>query len=741
MAYGLKYQTQFDSISDDNNPSRTYTLQFLFKDYTGGPTTITGGGTTVIHKCDLDDPLAPIKGQSLDIRLLNEGNIPIDSFFSEDDDGVQVILLDNNSNKLFVGFLVQDDFYEGMIDYGHEIRLSANDGLGLLKGVILNEASVKRGFLAAYTTDVALDVIHVNAPDTAFYPVAGNVLEVAGVTYTIVTAVSGQHIVAARVYNWTITVTPATSGLAYNVETIYLTGEINLLNRNPLLSIIAVCLGSTNLPLVLNIFHNYYEYRQGTDRSTFQQTIIDSQLFISGETYENCYDVLTKVLSAFRCSLFQANGCWNIVNWYEAKLYPNNAINAFVYDETFLFLGSTQFTNNFAVGPDPQLTQPIHELVQGGTRGWKFSRKTFNYVYPKYLLKNYDLMTLGALRSEYTSGGVLYREYVATDWLGADTPLYVDRFIRLTIDPGSGKEIAARMLCIRGDSGSAFPNSKSVMSQGPIEVNQGDRVKITFSFRGINHFSGTWTMVYFMILTDGTNTLYIDELPAGNGDWNTSGFIYNGSGTDTFDWHDVEIVSSQIPYNGLFTICFNELYQNGDETQYKDIRFEYIPLINDSIKVDGQIHKQNQVPNKKLNNDVEITIDDSPRNAIAGTLFMNTMTGLLQDRTKFWRHPQDGINGWALGELSTLQELTIRQKTRSKLEGGFSGLWQNNTPVSLLTMIQTSFNPTKNYTFGLLKIDYKNNSFDGTIWEIFDSSDPDFDPDYTFNYILNPATT
>jgi hypothetical protein len=129
-------------------------------------------------------------------------------------------------------------------------------------------------------------------------------------------------------------------------------------------------------------------------------------------------------------------------------------------------------------------------------------------------------------------------------------------------------------------------------------------------------------------------------------------------------------------------------------------------------------------------------MDDSPRNSIAGTLFLDTKTGLVQDRTTAWRYPADA-NGWVLGELTTLDELTWRQKTRAKFEGGFNGLWQNSVPASLLTLARMSFTPTKNYTFGLLTVDYKNNRFDGTLWELYDDNDPAFDPDYTFNYIYS----
>lgn len=102
--WGLKYQTQFTSQSDDNNAEIDYTLQFLFKDYSGVVNSIIGGSTTVLQKCTVDDPFAPIKGQSLEIKLVNTGNLPITSFYSEDDDGVKVILTKTGGQTLFTGF-------------------------------------------------------------------------------------------------------------------------------------------------------------------------------------------------------------------------------------------------------------------------------------------------------------------------------------------------------------------------------------------------------------------------------------------------------------------------------------------------------------------------------------------------------------------------------------------------------------------------------------------------------------
>ena len=743
MAYGLKYQTQFDSVSDDNNPVRRYTLQFLFKDYTGGATSMDGSSVSVVQKCTIDDPFAPIKGQSLDIRLINDGNVPITAFQTEDDDGVQVKLLDENDNIKFIGFLVQDDFYELMVDYSHEITLSANDGLGLLKGVILSEAEVRRGFAATYRTNGVNTVVYFRVTNGAFYPQAGNTIEIGGTSYIIDTAVNEDTTIAPALlpYNWTVTLTTATPGISATVGTVYLTGEINLLNRNSLLSIIAICLAQTNLSLLTNIFMNLYEYRQDDTVCSFDQTMIDTQLFISGETYEDCYSVLTKIMAAFNCSLFQANGQWQIVHWYEAVpkeswSYANNAIPAFVYDETWTAAGTTVFNNNFFIGPDPQLTQPLFGLTQGCFRGYKFVRKVFDYKTPKYLLKNYDLLDIGALIRTYASGTDTISEYVAVNWTDTFGSPAVDRFIRVVYDNILLRE-SERYLVMRGDT---FDSIRALPSKN-IDCHIDDRIKFSCSFRtNISNVPGSLSFAIY--LTDGTNNYYLNDNGNYAPNWlGTFGFTYTyEAGGNSNQWQSMDTgVSEPMPVSGLMDIFLPQFtpapQSSVKESHFKDMRFEYIPYVNDSTKVIGQIHKQEQDVNKKLNSDTEITIDDSPRNAIAGTLFNPTFTGLLQDRTLYWRYPLDA-NGWRLGELTTLEELTWRQKTRSKFDGNFTGNYQNEV-ISLLSVGITDFDTSKNYIFGLLNIDYKNNAFSGSLWELYDNEDAYFDPDYTLTYIYD----
>ena len=734
--WNLKYQTQYTTQSDANNAEKTHTLQFLFKDYIGGQSTVTGADVTVIQKCTVDDPVAAIKGQSLEIKLINAGNIPLTAFYSEDDDGVQVKLLDENNDILFIGFLVQDDSYELLVDFQHTISLSANDSLGLLKGVILSDTQVKTAFdETIICTNGPLNEILISTAYTSFNPVIGNTVTVQGVDY-VITAISTVPItIGGRIFNFTLTVTPSVAApiVVSEHEIIYLLQNINLYQRNSLLTLIAACLYSTNLRLITNVYCGILETHNDPTKSAFEQVLLDSQVFISGETFDNCYTTLEKILTAFRCTLFQAYGQWQIIHWTELSMFPNGAIPGYQYDEDFTLQGTITLNNNFNVGPEPQLTRPVYGITEGILRPYKFDRKQFDYKQPKYLLLNYDFLQLGDLITEYTTGGKVYKEYVATSWLlgyGTNTQ---QRFIRVVYDLVLGNEIE-RYLVLRGTT---FDSSRSVLGT-PFEGQLGDKLTFSFSFRTWNGSPFT-TVVFALMAYDGTNTKYVQDTPVDNGAWLTTlGFSFVTPGTND-TWNGVSIKSSGIPYDGYIYPYLANANQtplgSDDETHYRDIRMEYQPFINESTKIIGQIHKDEQTPNIKNNSDVIINIDDSPKNQIAGTLFLTTKTGLLQNRTVRWGY-NNGTENWRLGELNTMEELLWRSRSRSKLEGGFIGNIQSKY-ISILAPVITTFKPTKVYTFGLLSIDYKRNQCSGTLWEITDSGDPVLDDTYTFTYIYD----
>jgi hypothetical protein len=129
---GLIYKGSFDSTTKER-----YTLDIYKKGYSGVTLPITLAGVPVVHKWITDEPRIGVKGSQLLITLQNDGSLPLTSFYSEDDQGFQVLFY-WGTTLLFNGYLVQDDFIEMLVDYRHEITLIATDNLGLLKGVLFD---------------------------------------------------------------------------------------------------------------------------------------------------------------------------------------------------------------------------------------------------------------------------------------------------------------------------------------------------------------------------------------------------------------------------------------------------------------------------------------------------------------------------------------------------------------------------------------------------------------------------
>jgi hypothetical protein len=329
-----------------------------------------------------------------------------------------------------------------------------------------------------------------------------------------------------------------------------------------------------------------------------------------------------------------------------------------------------------------------------------------------------------------------YDEYSAQWWDASTLPMSVtgDSFIRVVSD-NDGNEIE-RVLVVNGD-----------IKSYPIEVNSGDSFKFSFRVKTQDSQAGSINLVAIVELNDGITRKFFHNpaLTSGSTMWqNGVGFVYQIPSSDNSNqWHSIEIDSHYFPfpYDGLL-YCYlrvADLSGTKRETYYSDIRFEYTVRLNESTKIIGQTHQQTQAGVIKNNEDVEIFIDSSPRNSIAGTLFLDEKIGLLQKRTERWRHPYKPTQSVRLGDLITYEQLFWRRKPRTILEGTLYDLISTGNSISLLSVFKYSLFPDLNFVFGKMEIDYKNNKVNGTLWEIWNDNETDTDlpGHYIFNYLYS----
>lgn len=740
VGYGLYLTSTFQNVSGGTSPFGSYYIVEIEKKNYSGP--VKSATTTYTKlRCDTDDPIAPIKGQSFEFNLLNEGTLPLESFLSVEDDEYRVRFVYSKvsglnvrtRNELFVGFLVQDDCSEEMIDVRHEIKLSANDNLGIIKDVAFDKAPGSYSVVFTASAEVSSVAPHQIGVEMPFGGnlLVGDKLAVTG------TAIDGEYTVENILLTPSIAVLTVTEVVATMTV---VTGTLGIkrftYGKKSLLNIIRTCLSATGLPLVLNVFSNIKETTQNSLKSFLEQTLVEAETFMkNGIDFEDCYSVLTKILTPEKLCLHQSKGAWVLVRWYELKYYAN-AIPGFVYDKDSVLTGTSTLNDGFTAGLN-QTTFPETGLIKRIFRPYKYFKETFNYKQPAQLLKNFDLQQVGILLRQYTSGtaGVdLHKisEYAMPWWEYSNT-----------FPTSSGSLGAAEYFIrvVKDEFNNELERDAVVKRNGirsyKIEANKGDRIKFSFQFKMSQTYAGPSNVVFYVQLTDGTLTKYIkgaSDVTKNTWD-NTVGYVYKiASGDNANQWHSVQIDSDVIPFDGLLRVYLREIIAVPNETSYKDIRFEYISYINQSVKIIGHTHTYTLPPNIKQNLEEEIYIDNSPKNSIAGTLFLDTLTGVLQTKANRWKrgHLTENKN---LGEIITTETEQWRQTFRKILEGTLYGIITGNTHVSLSSVFTYTAFPGKYFVFGKMEIDHHNNNVRGTLWEMYDSADLDVSGKYDFKYL------
>lgn len=86
--YGLNYISEFDNIVEDR-----YRVEIYRKEYTGPVQSMVMSTPPATLSCTTDDPKAPIKGQALELRIVNTGSLPITNFYSDDDTAFRAHLI------------------------------------------------------------------------------------------------------------------------------------------------------------------------------------------------------------------------------------------------------------------------------------------------------------------------------------------------------------------------------------------------------------------------------------------------------------------------------------------------------------------------------------------------------------------------------------------------------------------------------------------------------------------------
>jgi hypothetical protein len=678
-----------------------------------------------------DDPLAPIKGSTLTINLTTSGGLSLLDFYSDNDNEFKVKFIeDTTSTTLFEGFILQDDCSEVQVDFIHEITLKASDNLGTIKDITLNKAAELFG-----DTTIATSIPCVFNPAGPYividygpeWPVQpGQTFTIDGTSFTMVTNLGQIDLVYT---GWCIQIVENISTLVIGTFDISYKVPISLDGYIPLLTFIKLCLRSTYLNLPLSVI-NHITPADGVifldtgETRIFEDVLILSNTFLKGNEYMSCYDVLEIIMKRFNMSCFQAHNSWWIVRYPDLFLdYQSGetVVDYYKYDvNTFNFDGKYSINRSYIIASGAYVETGLLKSI---IRPYRRTLETFNYVQPEDLLVNSQFTDLGYLINNYVDGSNIIYNYYLNNWThggDGDTPIRV-------VYNSDNKEIERYVSC---------PFNSFADSQ-PIELNIDDTFEYSFSIRTNIGPSGAflYVLLNMITLTDGTTTYYLKN----DGSWTTTEDLNNltialGSGQDMKEWTNATFKANKAPINGALTIkirpCTYFIVDPDMETYWKDLRLTVSHIVAGQGQINGHTHTSSQ--SKKLNNinDYEIFIDNSERSTISGTLFENRTTGLLQDKITNWKFGfgyNTGIPSQLysrLGQLITDTYMFQRYIPRSKFNGNLLFVRNQNGVLSNLAIFSNEFGGDlyrNKMLLGSLAIDYKNDSAQFTMWEVFNS--------------------
>ena len=732
MSYGLRYTSSFDSIA-----GLTHTTEIYKKDFSGSSDSFVLAGTPVVQEWQADDPKQPIAGCQLIVRIINSGSLPASDFFSNEDDTFLVKQYEG-SNLVFTGYLIQDECSEVLLDPAHEIVLKFTDNLALLKDITLDAAAKLWGTDQSYTRLTTAT----NLGGTGILAIAGGAFEIPiGTVFTLSgTTADGTYTVENTTFSGGVFSIFVAGELLDEYTSVSATIEfilpIDLTGMKSLAELSRLCLKSTYLNLDTKVSTSLIPEGATTDR-LIEEVYLRTEDFLSSNKWDSCYAVLESYLKRFHACLFQADGIWHIVRWDELRT-TDNTIVSYIYDSEFVYDTSGALSTVMTYGNGSDIETGAIQFVE---RGYKFAKETFDYQRPEIILRNSDLQKEGTLRTTYTSGPNTVYEYDWVDWSDGPFAPFPEKYIRVIKDSG-GFDVE-RYGVVDGSTGDSYMSAKSVS----IEVNTGSRLQFSVDVRTENSQAGPgFIRACKFELYDGTNTYVLKS----TGNWVSgsaapnAGTIQIFTGDNSDSWHTFDFKSNEFPVDGLLTVYLGQADLTGspDETYYKNISLDILYSIDGNAKIKAHTHTRTQSNNIKNQSEENILIDDTRINTLKGTIFLSSTTGVLRDRTSVWKRYPTDPDPLALGKLTTFENLFWRKQQRYKVEANLLGLKQSGNLLSKSRIIRLGLTPysDKTFVFGRLAIDYKRDSANATLFEIWDDaevSDTDLTSVYEFKYILD----
>jgi hypothetical protein len=500
--------------------------------------------------------------------------------------------------------------------------------------------------------------------------------------------------------------------------------EQQIWNKISISNLLAVVLYHTNLELNYSTFINLYPTGSAIRvantqlNDIFNYVFVYSHGFLKGpRDFDDCYEVLSKIMQSFGCTLFQARGQWYIIQTNDRIA---NVLDGTNRDYTGLNL-SVSLNQSFKIDIGlNEITKLINaDALISMEKSFKEVALKYKFERPPIFFRNWDLLDGILDNAKSTSTRKIYE---LEHWLPCETwnlivpgQINVNRkaYVGADINTATNSEIRRYMVLYRSN------NSETAVKTTRYPVSKGDVLTVGFSARlNVALPPQGYTLYKCVVKLIGNNgTNYY--LEGGDTKWYTNfkGLLkFHDNKIDTRLWSDFfGGNASPIPVDGLIEMEFTSHgVSTASEVHFKDMTMEINATFNDLITVDGFEQKSETLDNLRNKYDNDLFISSSPNisNSCAILSGASNPTSITDFTYKSF-----ATNMPFLVYITRAYWRTMYRKFM-RLEGRLYDLYQGNRLLSPLNTVEFTEVEDKEFMITTLQMDIRQESAEFTMIEL-----------------------
>lgn len=493
---------------------------------------------------------------------------------------------------------------------------------------------------------------------------------------------------------------------------------------------IAYCLDKTDLGLDYWSFINCYPVLESggslfdvdqrgvsADFDLFYYANLTSFTFLTGpRNFDDCFTVLSKIMEAVGCTLFQARGKWYVISLNDRIA---GDLDGTLRDSTGT-ASSTATNQSFQVPiglyRDTKLTGD--DAVVSWEKANKDVLLNYEFKLPPVFFRNWDLLdgTFNAplstsARPVYTLGN--WTETVGDSWIAVEqdtlTNAELDRYI-------------LQIPVVTYSNDAVQPAAQTTN----FYINQGDKITFGYTTREKNGGFATTSQFNYVILTNGVTTYYLDD----DGKWYTAIKAIGKAWVTAEDrrfWKTYEIQSDVVPISGTISIKLTAIGNSrtaANEVHYKDLLFNIVTYYREKATSSGYEQKSSQTTKLKLSYDNQIFCSNAENVGIQGAIIKSNYGQFAG--YKYYSASNTTLVPFVKYTCRTYWKALYRNYMR--FEGSIYGLFESGNAFGLLNTVTLDEVADKEFMVTTVSSDIRNETANITLVELRDTSTTaDFD--------------